>query len=41
MSNIKDMTTWAECLLNNFTTKDGKKLVSDKNVQQLWSYRFR
>lgn len=40
MSNIKDMTTWAEFMLNNFTTKDGKKLVSDKNVQQLWSLQI-
>jgi len=40
MSNIKDMTTWAECLMNNFTTKDGNKLVSDKNVQQLWSLQI-
>ncbi|KMQ67638.1 beta-lactamase [Chryseobacterium sp. FH2] len=40
MSNIKDMTIWAEFLLNNFTTKDGKKLVSDKNVQQLWSLQI-
>ncbi|SDM28932.1 serine hydrolase [Chryseobacterium taihuense] len=40
MSNIKDMTTWAECLMNNFTTKDGKKLVSDKNIQQLWSLQI-
>lgn len=39
MSNIKDMTTWAECLLNNFTTRDGKKLVSDKNARQLWRDR--
>ena len=40
MSNIKDMTTWAQFLLNNFTTKDGKKLVSDKNIQQLWSLQI-
>jgi CubicO group peptidase (beta-lactamase class C family) len=40
MSNIKDMTTWAEFLLNNFTTKDGKKLVSDKQIQQLWSLQI-
>jgi CubicO group peptidase (beta-lactamase class C family) len=40
MSNIKDMTIWADFLLNNFTTKDGKKLVSDKNVQQLWSLQI-
>lgn len=36
VSNIKDMTTWAEFLMNGFTTKDGKKLVSDKQIQQLW-----
>lgn len=40
MSNIKDMTTWAEFLLNGFTTKDGKKLVTDKQVQQLWSLQI-
>lgn len=40
MSNIKDMTTWAQFLLNNFTTNDGKKLVSDKNIQQLWSLQI-
>ena len=36
LSNIKDMTTWADFLLNGFTTKEGKKLVSDKQIQQLW-----
>lgn len=36
MSNIKDMSTWAEFLMNGFTTKEGKKLVSDKQIQQLW-----
>lgn len=36
MSNIKDMTIWAEFLMNGFTTKNGKKLVSDKQIQQLW-----
>lgn len=36
VSNIKDMLTWAEFLNNGFTTKDGKKLVSDKQIQQLW-----
>ncbi|CAA7386470.1 serine hydrolase [Chryseobacterium fistulae] len=40
MSNIKDMTLWADCLLNNFTTKEGKKLVSDKNIQELWSLQI-
>ena len=36
MSNIPDMAIWAEFLMNGFTTKDGKKLVSDKQIQQLW-----
>ena len=36
MSNIKDMAIWAEFLMNGFTTKEGKKLVSDKQIQQLW-----
>ena len=36
LSNIKDMTTWADFLMNGFTTKQGKKLVSDKQIQQLW-----
>ena len=37
ISNIKDMTTWANCLINGFTTKDGKKLVSDRQIQMLWN----
>lgn len=36
MSNIKDMSVWADFLMNGFTTKDGQKLVSDKQIQQLW-----
>ena len=36
MSNIPDMLIWADFLMNGFTTKDGKKLVSDKQIQQLW-----
>lgn len=40
MSNIKDMTTWAAFLMNGFTTKDGKKLVSDKQIQQLWNLQI-
>jgi Beta-lactamase. len=34
------MTTWAEFLMNGFTTKDGKKLVSDKQIQQLWNLQI-
>lgn len=36
ISNIEDMALWANCLMNGFTTKDGKKLVSDKQIKQLW-----
>ena len=36
MSSIEDMNIWAKGLLNGFLTKDGKKLVSDKQIQQLW-----
>lgn len=37
MSNIDDMTRWAQFLLDGFTTKDGKRLVSEKNAHELWS----
>lgn len=40
ISNIKDMMTWADFLMNGFTTKDGKKLVSDKQIQQLWNLQI-
>lgn len=40
ISNITDMATWAEFLMNGFTTKDGKKLVSDKQIQQLWNLQI-
>ncbi len=36
MSNIPDMLTWAEFLINGFKTKEGKQLVSNKQIQQLW-----
>ena len=40
ISNIPDMATWAEFLMNGFTTKEGKKLVSDKQIQQLWNLQI-
>lgn len=40
ISNIEDMNTWAQFLINGFTTKDGKKLVSDKQIQQLWNLQI-
>jgi CubicO group peptidase (beta-lactamase class C family) len=36
LSNITDMTTWANFLMNGFVTKDGKRLVSEKNANILW-----
>lgn len=40
ISNITDMATWADFLMNGFTTKDGEKLVSDKQIQQLWNLQI-
>lgn len=40
ISNIRDMATWADFLMNGFTTKEGKKLVSDKQIQQLWNLQI-
>lgn len=40
LSNIKDMTTWAVFLMNGFVTKDGKRLVSEKNAHELWSLQI-
>ncbi|RRQ46841.1 serine hydrolase [Chryseobacterium sp. SC28] len=40
LSNIKDMTTWAAFLMNGFVTKDGKRLVSEKNAHELWSLQI-
>lgn len=36
MSNIPDMLTWAEFLMNNAVTKDGKRLLSEKQMNYLW-----
>ncbi len=40
ISNITDMNTWAQFLIDGFTTKDGKKLVSDKQIYQLWNLQI-
>lgn len=37
LSNIPDMLTWAQFLMNGFVTKDGVRLVSEKNAHQLWT----
>ncbi|MBP7173981.1 MAG: serine hydrolase [Cloacibacterium sp.] len=36
MSNIPDMLTWAEFLMNGGVTKDGKRLLSEKQMNELW-----
>lgn len=36
MSNVPDMLTWAEFLMNGAVTKDGKRLLSEKQMHQLW-----
>ncbi len=40
MSNVEDMATWANFLLNNFVNKEGKRLVSEKNAHELWSLQI-
>lgn len=40
MSNIVDMTTWADFLLKGFVTKKGVRLVSQKNANELWSLQI-
>lgn len=40
VSNIKDMNTWAEFLMNGFTTKEGKKLITDKQIYELWNLQI-
>ncbi|WP_304038923.1 serine hydrolase [Mesonia mobilis] len=36
MSNVDDMLTWAEFLMNDAVTKDGKRLLSEKQMHNLW-----
>lgn len=40
MSNITDMITWAEFLMNNGITKSGKRLISEKQLRELWSLQM-
>lgn len=37
MSNITDMLTWAEFLMNNGVTKEGKRLISEEQMHELWT----
>jgi len=36
ISNVKDMLTWANFLMNDAVTKDGKRLLSEKQFHELW-----
>ncbi|SDS54332.1 CubicO group peptidase, beta-lactamase class C family [Polaribacter sp. KT25b] len=36
MSNVNDMLTWANFLMNNAVTKDGKRLLSEQQFHELW-----
>ena len=36
MSNVHDMLTWANFLMNDAVTKDGKRLLSAKQFHELW-----
>ena len=36
MSNVNDMLTWANFLMNDAVTKDGKRLLSEKHFHELW-----
>lgn len=37
MSNIDDMLIWADFLINKGVTKDGKRLISEKQLHEIWS----
>ncbi len=36
MSNVSDMLTWAEFLMNDAVTKDGERLLSEEQMHNLW-----
>ena len=36
VSNVKDMLTWAEFLMNDAVTKNGKRLLSEAQFHELW-----
>lgn len=37
MSNVTDMLVWAEFLMNEAVTKDGKRLLSEAQMHELWT----
>jgi len=36
MSNVTDMLTWAEFLMNDAVTKSGERLLSEEQMHELW-----
>lgn len=40
VSNIPDMLTWAEFLMSGGVTKSGKRLVSEEQMHNLWSFQI-
>lgn len=40
MSNIEDMLTWAKFLMNEGVTISGKRLISKKQLKELWSLQM-
>ncbi|TQD39598.1 serine hydrolase [Haloflavibacter putidus] len=40
VSNITDMLTWAEFLMNDAVTKDGERLLSEKQLHNLWQMQM-
>ncbi|MGO1584703.1 serine hydrolase [Mesonia sp.] len=36
MSNVTDMLTWAKFLMNDAVTENGERLLSEKNMHELW-----
>lgn len=40
MSNIEDMAQWAQFLLDGGVTKNGKRLISEKQMNELWNLQM-
>jgi CubicO group peptidase (beta-lactamase class C family) len=40
MSNVQDMLTWAQFLMNDAVTKDGKRLLSAEQFHELWQLQM-
>lgn len=40
VSNVPDMLTWAEFLMNDAVTKNGERLLSEKQFHELWQLQM-